>query len=92
MPYYYFEEEQEGFEQADVVERTELDEVQARLSEITEQRDQAVERAVSAEKGLAEAKQKYADTFLTTPSRIMMNHEEKNMRPTSIDSLFGREN
>ena len=87
MPYYFFEEDIEGMEPADVVEKDSLDELQTRIEELTEQRDTAIDRAVSAENGLAEAKEKYANTFLASRSKILENHQEKTPAMT-IDGLF----
>ncbi|MBR2553450.1 MAG: hypothetical protein IKE94_01200 [Aeriscardovia sp.] len=93
MPYVFVEELQEDQEQADVIERTEFERVSDELEEMREQRDTAIERAEIAEKGWREAKQKYADTFLTTPAKIIENHNGDKSEPLtaqSIKELFAR--
>ena len=74
-------------EPSDVVERSEYSELENQLSESREQRDQAIERAVSAENALVEAKEKYANTFLKTRNKVLENHKE-NAAPVTIENLF----
>lgn len=69
MPYVYYEELPEGMEEADVVERAELDSTIEELETAREQRDQAIERAETAEEGWRKSKEKYANTFLRTKPR-----------------------
>lgn len=88
MPYVFVEELDEGQEAAEVVEVGEVETLKAQLEETREQRDQAIERADAAEKGWQEAKEKYANTFLTTPARIRENHSPKAMKATSVQDLF----
>ena len=92
MPYIFVEELEEGQQEADVIERTEHDALQQQLEETRTQRDQAIERAETAEKGWNEAKEKYANTFLTTPSKIMENHSNElrqhPMTAQSVNELF----
>ena len=92
MPYYFYEEELEGYEAADVVERSEHDAVIKELDEVRTQRDAAISRAEAAEAGWAEAKEKYANAFLTTPARIkkeMEEHVKEDGRPKTYAELFG---
>ena len=88
MPYVFVEELQEGQEEADVIERTEHDALQQQLEETRTQRDQAIERAETAEKGWRESKEKYANTFLTTPSKIVENHTPRTLTAQSVKELF----
>lgn len=89
MPYIYVENLEEGQEEAPVIERTEHDALQQQLEETRAQRDQAIERAEAAEKGWREAKEKYANTFLTTPARIIENHMPKKATTAqSVSELF----
>lgn len=92
MPYYYYEEEVEGMEAADVVERSEHDTVVKELDEVRVQRDAAISRAEAAEAGWEEAKEKYANAFLTTPARVkkeMEEHVKNDGRPKTYAELFG---
>ena len=88
MPYVYVEELGEDQEAADVVEVGEVDTLKAQLEETREQRDQAIERAATAEKGWQEAKEKYANTFLTTPAKIKENHSPRPVKATTVQDLF----
>ena len=92
MPYVFVEELEEGQQEADVIERTEHDALQQQLEETRTQRDQAIERAETAEKGWNEAKEKYANTFLTTPSKIIENHNnqlrQQHLTAQSVSELF----
>lgn len=91
MPYIFVEELQEGQEEAQVVERAEYDGLSQQLEEAREQRDQAIERAETAEEGWREAKEKYANTFLTTPARIKKDHEKPHLSAQSVSDLFAVE-
>ena len=91
MPYVFVEELSDGQTEADVVERDEYVQLQASLEEIRNQRDTAIERAVEAERGWSEAKEKYANTFLTTPSKIIDNSQMTAYKPATIGSLFSDE-
>lgn len=88
MPYVFVDELQEGQEEAQVVEKGEHDELSRQLEEAREQRDKAIERAETAEKGWQEAKEKYANTFLTTPSKIKESNEIRVKRAQSVRELF----
>lgn len=88
MPYIYVEELEEGQEEAPVIERTEHDALMQELEEIREQRDSAIERAETAEKGWREAKEKYANTFLTTPSKIVNDNTQIKRSAQSVSELF----
>lgn len=91
MPYIFVEELQEGQEEAQVVERGEYDGLSQQLEEARSQRDEAIARAETAEQGWREAKEKYANTFLTTPSRIKQDHKEPHLSAQSISELFAVE-
>lgn len=72
MPYVRYDDDSmpDGMEAADVVERSEYDAVIAERDEIMTQRDDAIVRAETAEKGWEESRNKYADAFLTSPARV----------------------
>lgn len=90
MPYVFYEELPEGLEEADVVERSELDSLTEELNNAREQRDQAISRAETAEDGWEKAKQKYADTFLSRkPPKS--DPEPLNLQPQTLMELFKTE-
>lgn len=76
MPYIYKEILDEGEVEADVVERSEYDAVIQDRDELMVQRDDAITRAEDAERGWEEARNKYADAFLTSPARVKREQEE----------------
>lgn len=91
MPYIYKETLDEGEEAMDVVERSEYDAVITERDELITQRDGAITRAETAEKGWLEAKEKYATTFLTTPSRVKEEqsaHTQKESKIMTFQELF----
>lgn len=70
MPYIFKEILEDGEVEADVVERESYDAVIQDRDELMVQRDEAIVRAETAEKGWEEARNKYADAFLTSPARV----------------------
>lgn len=78
MAYIYVEEEslEEGQELADVVERSEYDAVLTERDELISQRDTLIERAEVAERGWEDARNKYADAFITSASRVKDDQRE----------------
>jgi hypothetical protein len=88
MPYVFYEELPEGMSEADVVERAELESTLEELESAREQRDQAISRAESAEQGLREAKEKYANTFLSKPPTRLEPKEKPKLSAQSISELF----
>jgi hypothetical protein len=93
MPYVFYEELPEGMEEADVVERAELDSTLSELETAREQRDQAIERAESAEDSLRKSREKYANTFLKSPRpRGGEPEPQAQIGPTSISDLFKLDN
>ena len=89
MPYIVLEELEEGQEEADVVERSKFDELSEQLKSVTEQRDEAIDRAVNAENDYAAMRQKYADTFLQKPRPQQAKSKPENVPPQSLAELFG---
>jgi hypothetical protein len=95
MPYVRYDEDSmpEGMEAADVVERSEYDAIITERDEIMAQRDDAIVRAETAEKGWEESRNKYADAFLTSPARVK-SEQERDVRDdgksptTSYSQLF----
>lgn len=87
MPYIFVEELEEGQEAAEVVDKSEYDTLDSLYQEAQNQRDAAIERAVNAESDYSKMRQKYADTFLKTPSKIQKQTPES-ILPQSIDELF----
>lgn len=75
----------------DVVERTDYDQLVTERDGLVEQRDALLERAETAEKGWEEAKNKYADAFITSPSRMKRDQEddvERDGRASTYQQLF----
>ena len=54
----------------DVVARGDYDRIVTERDGLVEQRDALVERAETAEKGWRDARNKYADAFITSPQRM----------------------
>lgn len=75
----------------DVVERADYDTVVTERDGLIEQRDALIERVETAEKGWEEARNKYADAFITSPAR-MKKDQDKDVRddgkPRSYSDLF----
>lgn len=90
MPYVFYEEIPEELEEADVVERTEYEQLKEDFEAVQKQRDEAIERAETAEAGWEKAREKYANAFLTTPSRVKEEHsgESEKLTAQTINSLF----
>lgn len=88
MPYVFFDELEEGQQEADVVERAVFDELAERLEQAESQRDAAIDRAVKAEDDYKGMRQKYADTFLSKP-RNEPKISSIDLKPQSLEELFG---
>ena len=92
MPYVFVEELAEGQEEADVVERSQLDEVMESLRTAETMRDSAIQRAEQSESALAAQKKKYAETFLSTPKPrddFGSAPEIPAFRPQTFEDLLG---
>lgn len=68
MPYFYSDDEVEGFEPVDAVPREDYDAIITERDEIQSQRDEAITRAEDVETELSKLRDKYASTFLSTPN------------------------
>lgn len=93
MGYFWYEDEDapEGMEAADVVERSQYDAVITERDELVTQRDQLIERAQVAEDGWRDARNKYADAFITSQSRIMSDQRgdvAKDGKMQTFDELW----
>ena len=88
MPYIFVEELPEDAQEADVVERSELDSAITERDEARSQRDEAIERAAAAESDLEKQREKYANTFLKRKREPEPSNDEYE-KPTGISSLFG---
>lgn len=91
MPYIFKEEIEEGEVEAEVVSREEYDAVIQDRDELMVQRDAAIVRAEDAEKGWEEARNKYADAFLTSPARVKREQAadvKRDGQPTTYKELF----
>jgi hypothetical protein len=91
MPYVFKEVLDEGEVEADVVPREDHQLVLDERDSLTEQRDALLERAETAEQGWRDARNKYADAFITSPQRIKEeNHKDvrHESSPRTFDQLF----
>lgn len=89
MPYVFKEVLDEEEVEADVVTREDYDAVIAEKDEIMTQRDDAITRAETAEAGWAEARNKYADAFLSSPARAK-EEQAKNVKKDSTVTSFSQ--
>ena len=90
MPYVFVEVLDEGQEEADVVERSQFEEVLDSLHTAESMRDSAIQRAEQSEKDLAAQKRKYAETFLSKPPVATANVEPSSPQfmPQTFDDLL----
>ena len=88
MPYVYVEQVEEGMQEADVVERSDLDTIKEELESIKNQRDEAIERAVKAEEDYGKMREKYANTFLSNKPKPIKEPKPLNLAPQSLEELF----
>lgn len=98
MPYVFKEVLEEGEEEAQVYSPEDYDAViTERDALVTErdglitQRDTLIEQVSAAERERDEAKNKYADAFITSPARMKRDQEDdvqKDGRPSSYEELF----
>lgn len=91
MPYVFKEFLDDEEIEADVVERGDYDAVVQERDQLMTQRDEAIVRAETAEKGWEESRNKYADAFLTSPARVKREQEDnirKDGMAFTYDDLF----
>lgn len=70
MAYVWVEEPEEGADVRDVVAREDYDQIVAERDGLIGQRDTLITRAETAEQGWRDARNKYADAFITSPQRM----------------------
>ena len=87
MPYIFKDVLDEEEVEADVVERSQYDAVIQERDQLMTQRDEAIVRAETAEKGWEESRNKYADAFLTSPARVKKEQED-NVKKDGVVSSF----
>lgn len=93
MPYIYKELLEEEEVEADVVTREDYDAVLQERDQLITQRDDAISRAETAEAGWKEAKNKYADAFLTSPARVKQEQAsdvKRDRLPQTFEELFSK--
>lgn len=93
MPYFYSEDEVEGFEPVDAVPREDYDAIITERDEIQSQRDEAITRAEDVETELSKLRDKYASTFLSTPNSAKAKQRADAIKDgktptTSFNQLF----
>jgi hypothetical protein len=92
MPYIYVENLEEGQEEANVYTQEDIDKANERITELEQQRDTAIERAVDAENKLRESKEKYANTFFNkSKAPEVTKSEPVNVGVQTLEELFGME-
>lgn len=70
MAYVWVDEPEEGADVRDVVAREDYDQIVTERDELAEQRDTLITRAETAEQGWRDARNRYADAFITSPQRM----------------------
>ena len=70
MAYVWVDEPEEGADVRDVVAREDYDQIVTERDGLIEQRDTLITRAETAEQGWRDARNKYADAFITSPQRM----------------------
>lgn len=70
MAYVWVDEPEEGADVRDAVAREDYDQIVAERDGLIEQRDTLITRAETAEQGWRDARNKYADAFITSPQRM----------------------
>lgn len=70
MAYVWVDEPEEGADVRDVVAREDYDQIVTERDGLVEQRDTLITRAETAEQGWRDARNKYADAFITSPQRM----------------------
>lgn len=102
MPYVYVEELGEGQEAAAVIDAAEAEGLNARIGELESAAEEAEARnsALSAERDdlarqLDEAKQKFANAFLSSPERakiVQRDDVAQDSKPMTFQELFNERN
>lgn len=70
MAYVWVDEPEEGADVRDVVARGDYDQIVTERDGLIEQRDTLITRVETAEQGWRDARDKYADAFITSPQRV----------------------
>lgn len=87
MAYVWVDEPEEGADVRDVVAREDYDQIVTERDGLVEQRDTLIERAETAERGWRDARNKYADAFITSPQR-MKEDQKKDVTEDGRASTF----
>lgn len=81
----------EGDDVREVVERADYDALVTERDGLVEQRDTLIERVETAERGWEEARNRYADAFITSPARVK-KYQDRDVRedgkPRTYSDLF----
>ena len=88
MPYVFVEQVEDGMQEVDLIERSELDTITEELESVKNQRDAAIERAVKAEEDYSKMREKYANTFLSNKPKPTEKLKPINLAPQSLEELF----
>ena len=93
MAYVWVDEPEEGADVRDVVEREDYDQIVTERDGLIEQRDTLITRAETAEQGWRDARNKYADAFITSPQRMKEDQNRdvsEDGRASTFAELFRR--
>ena len=91
MAYVWVDEPEEGADVRDVVEREDYDQIVTERDGLIEQRDTLITRAETAEQGWRDARNKYADAFITSPQRMKEDQNRdvsEDGRASTFEELF----
>lgn len=91
MPYIYRDELGEGEIAADVFSKDDYAKIINERDDVIAQRDEALGQISVLENALRESKQKYADTFLSSPARAkndLSDDTKKDSKISTFDELF----
>lgn len=91
MPYVWRDEVEDGDDVREVVERSDYDAVIEERDQLITQRDGLIERAEAAEEGWRQAKNKYADAFITSAANAKRDQKKdviEDGRPSTYSELF----
>lgn len=86
MPYVFKEILDDGEVESEVVERSQYDAVIQERDQLMSQRDEAIVRAETAEKGWEESRNKYADAFLSSPARAKKEQNDNVKKDGTVRS------
>lgn len=91
MPYVYYDELEDGMEEASVISTEEYNSLEEQRAALQEQYDTLVTERDSLSKELMDAKTKFANAFLSSPQKMKQDNADDLRREDvamSYDQLF----